>query len=254
MSKTFDYDTSNIPAIYSEARQLPRETLNLWLQTIQNIIKIPINTILDLGCGEGRFSLSLATTFHATVYGIDPSQKMLSLARQRDHAMSQVKYLPGFGEHIPLSDGKISMVFMSMVLHHLEDIDKTIAEITRVLSSSGYLVIRNVTKEDINQIDFLNFFPAAKQIDIQRMLPEADIIRQFTDKGFQLISSRIMEQILAHDYHEYYDKLSQRGLSALALISDQEFNIGLKRLKRYCEQQPRNEKVYEKIHLFIFQK
>jgi ubiquinone/menaquinone biosynthesis C-methylase UbiE len=160
----------------------------------------------------------------------------------------------GCGEQIPLDNNEVSMVFMSMVLHHLEDMDKTIAEIKRVLSYNGYLVIRNVTKEDINKIAFLNFFPAAKQIDLQRMTTEEDVITSFKANDFNLISCGIVEQIFAQDYEKYYDKISQRGLSALALISDNEFNMGLKRLKQYCEQKPMNVKAYEKIHLFIFQK
>jgi ubiquinone/menaquinone biosynthesis C-methylase UbiE len=254
LTKTINYDSSNLPAIYSDARQLPKETMNLWLKSIQKIVTAPIETILDLGCGEGRFSIPLATEFNATVYGIDPSQKMLSLARKRDHAIPRVKYVQGCGEQIPLDDNEVSLVFMSMVLHHLESKDKTIAEIKRVLSNNGYLVIRNVTKEDINQIDFLNYFPAAKQIDLQRMPTEEEIVTLFKANDFNLISCSIVKQLFAQDYHEYYDKIGRRGLSALALISDKEVNMGLTRLKRYCEQKPMNEKVYEKIHLFIFQK
>jgi hypothetical protein len=37
-------------------------------------------------------------------------------------------------------------------------------------------------------------------------------------------------------------------------ISDQEFEEGLKNLKKYCEQNPDHYQVYEKFHLFIFQK
>ena len=254
MTEKFNYDESNIPKIYSTARQLPVETMNLWLKTIQEIIVTPIETILDLGCGEGRFSFPLATKFNAKIYGIDPSKKMLSIARKRDKTIKQVKYLLGCGEQIPLDDNEVSMVFMSMVYHHLEDVDKTISEIRRVLSKNGYLVLRNTTQEDINQIEFLNYFPKAKQIDLQRMPAEAVIIAEFKAKCFNLIFCRILEQVFAQDYREYYEKISKRGLSALALISDKDFESGLKGLKRYCEQKSTNTKVCEEIHLFVFQK
>lgn len=254
MTTKFAYDKSNIPKIYSVARHLPIETMNLWLKTIQDSLVTPIETILDLGCGEGRFSLPLATKFNARVYGIDPSKQMLSTARNRDKTIKQVKYLLGCGEHIPLAGNAISMVFMSMVYHHLEDVDETISEIRRVLSNNGYLVLRNTTQEDINQIEFLNFFPKAKQIDLQRMPTEDEIIAKFKANGFNVISYHILEQVFAQDYQEYYEKISRRGLSALALISDKDFISGLKALKRYCEQQPMNTKVREGIHLFVFQK
>ena len=84
MNTKFDYDKSNIPKIYSDARQLPIETMNLWLKTIQDSLVTSIEPILDLGCGEGRFFLPLANKFTARVYGIDPSKQMLSIARKRD--------------------------------------------------------------------------------------------------------------------------------------------------------------------------
>jgi len=254
LTRKFNYDKSNIPKIYSVARQLPIETMDLWLRTIQDSIVTPIETILDLGCGEGRFSIPLANKFNTRVYGIDPSEKMLSIARKRDKTKKQVKYLLGCGEQIPLGDNEVSMVFMSMVLHHLEDVDKTISETRRVLSKNGYLVLRNTTQEDINQIEFLNFFPQAKQIDLQRMKTEEEIITKFKAYDFNLISNSILKQVFAQDYQEYYDKIRKRGLSALALISDKEFESGLKGLKRYCEQKPMNTKVCEEIHLFVFQK
>lgn len=248
-----NYDESTIPAIYSKSRQLPSETMNLWLRAIQDRIAPPIDTILDLGCGEGRFSIPLASTFHATVYGIDPSWKMLSIAHTRDTGFTQVRYLRGSGEHLPLRDDQTSMVFMSMVLHHLENVETTIEEIRRIVSQNGYVVIRQTTHEDIQECDFLRFFPTAQQFDLHRMPTEAEIITQFTAQGFQLISSSIVEQVFAQDYHEYYEKISLRGLSGLTVISDEEFDTGLGRLKQFCEQQPQNVKVWEQMHLFVFQ-
>ena len=254
MTEKFEYDKSDIPQIYSVARQLPQETMNLWLNAIQDSIITPIKTILDLGCGEGRFSVPLARKFDARVYGIDPSKKMLSIAQKRDKTKTQVEYLLGRGEQIPLNDSEISMVFMSMVYHHLEDVDKTISEIRRVLSTNGYLVLRNTTQENIRQIEFLNFFPAAKQIDLQRMPSEDGIITKFKDKSFNLVSCRILNQVFAKDYQEYYEKISKRGLSALALIPDKDFETGLRKLRQYYSNKPMKTKIREEIYLFVFRK
>lgn len=227
--------------------------MNLWLNTIRDHIVQPIDTILDLGCGEGRFSSALSQAFHAKVYGLDPSWKMLALAQRRESRAPQVQYIRGCAEHMPLCDRQISLTFMSMVFHHLENVDITIAEVRRVLSPHGYLAVRNTTREDIHNTDFLTFFPTAKQFDLQRMPSTDDLIAQVTAQGFQLVASRIVEQIFAHDYREYYTKISHRGLSGLLVISDDEFHSGLKRLKQYCTQQLQNMKVWERMHFFLFQ-
>ncbi len=254
MSEKFDYDKSDISKIYSEARELPPETMKLWLDTISEGVSNPVETILDLGCGEGRFSAPLARRFGAEVVGIDSSRKMLSVANNRDRTVKQVSYLLGCGEKIPLGDNQVSLVFMSMVYHHLTDLDKTISEIRRVLSSEGYLLIRNTTWEDINRIEFLNFFPRSKQIDLQRMPEESQVISKFRAGGFGLVSCRVMEQVFAQNYLEYFSKICKRGLSALAMIPDEEFEAGLLDFKKYCRQKPVEAKVRESIHLFVFRK
>ena len=69
-----------------------------------------ISTILDLGCGTGRFSEGLATRFRARVVGVDPSQKMLDQARRKLQG-NGIHYQRGTGEAIPLVDGAVDMIF-----------------------------------------------------------------------------------------------------------------------------------------------
>jgi hypothetical protein len=92
---------------------------------------------------------------------------------------------------------------MSMALHHLENVETAIQEMLRIVSQKGYVVKRHTTHEDIQACDFLRFFPTAQQFDLHRMPTEAEIITQFTAQGFQLISSSIVEQVFAQNYHEY---------------------------------------------------
>ena len=79
-----------------------------------------ISTILDLGCGTGRFSEGLANRFGARVVGIDPSEKMLDQAR-RKRQRNSIHYERGTAEAIPLADGTVDMIFMSMSFHHFRD-------------------------------------------------------------------------------------------------------------------------------------
>jgi ubiquinone/menaquinone biosynthesis C-methylase UbiE len=58
-------------------------------------------TILDLGCGAGRFSDSLALRFVATVIAIDPSAKMLAQAAAK-RMRGDVRLVRGAGEALPL--------------------------------------------------------------------------------------------------------------------------------------------------------
>src|SRR5436190_22356440 len=71
-----DYDATEIPAGYDRGRDHGPEVLDLWMNAIASHLGgQSINTILDLGCGTGRFSEALAIRFDAEVIGIDPSKK-----------------------------------------------------------------------------------------------------------------------------------------------------------------------------------
>ena len=99
-----DYDSTNIPAAYDRGRDLGPEVLQLWMNFVASVVgNQRLNTILDLGCGTGRFSEALAAHFDAEVIGIDPSQKMLDQVRRKLRD-SRVRYQSGCGEAIPLAN------------------------------------------------------------------------------------------------------------------------------------------------------
>src|SRR5262245_27449837 len=101
-----NYDLTNIPAGYDRARDHGPEFLDRWLNVGAGHIVAhrKVDTILDLGCGTGRFSEGLATRFGARVIGIDPSAKMLDRAEAKRRE-SRVHYGRGLAEAIPVADG-----------------------------------------------------------------------------------------------------------------------------------------------------
>ena len=254
MTNEFVYDSTNLHRIYETSRQLPLETLHLWLNAISSNITYSVQSIADIGCGTGRFSVPLAQKFNAKVYAIDPSEKMLSVARERDKQIAQVEYLRGSAEHIPLNKETVSMVFMSMTYHHIGDVESAISEIKRVLTHNGYVVIRNATQEDIQENKMFDYFPTAKQKELERMPLEERVISDFVSYNFNSIYCQTLEQLFSPNYRDYYKKIAQRSLSVFNTISDEEFELGLRNFKKYCEQKPQDSQVYERFHLFIFQK
>src|SRR5678815_2516593 len=109
-----DYDATEIAAAYDRGREHGPGVHNLWMDVVSSHVKDQvIKTILDLGCGTGRFSEDLARRFDAEVVGIDPSKKMLQQA-QRKRSDWRVRYALGRGEAIPLSSNSVDLIFMSM--------------------------------------------------------------------------------------------------------------------------------------------
>lgn len=96
--------------------------------------------ILDVGCGAGPLLESLRDR-GAVVTGIEPSAKMLELARQRlgDGAVLHQGGLGG--DPLPFPDGAFDDVIACLVLHYLEDWSAPLADLRRVLVHGGRLIV-----------------------------------------------------------------------------------------------------------------
>jgi len=111
-----DYDATDIASSYDRGRDHGPEFLDLWMNVISSHVKgQQIETILDLGCGTGRFTEALAVRFDAEVIGVDPSKKMLAQARSKS-SDGRIRYEHGRGESILLPDNSVDLVFISMIL------------------------------------------------------------------------------------------------------------------------------------------
>ena len=92
---------------------------------------------LEIGVGSGRFAAPLNITV-----GIDPSDKMVELARDRG-----VDARPGVGEKLLFSDNTFDYVAIIVTLCFVRDPEKVITESVRVLKPDGKIIIGIIDKE-----------------------------------------------------------------------------------------------------------
>ncbi len=160
-----DYDRSNVHLSYDASRKLSNDVLDLWLDRLAQHLPSQLGCIIDLGCGTGRLTQriprALADRFSATVYGVDPSHRMLGVARE-NVARPDVLFLEGTAEHMPLDDGVADLIFLSMVYHHIHDLRRAYTEFLRVLKPGGHLCIRTSTWELLNTYLWVPFCPGAR--------------------------------------------------------------------------------------------
>jgi ubiquinone/menaquinone biosynthesis C-methylase UbiE len=225
----------------------------MWTDVIKkHVPKDKISKILDLGCGTGRFTGVLSAAFKTRMTGIDPSESMVARARSKN--LTDVEWKIGSAEKIPAEDGKFDMVFMSNVYHHLDDPDRAFKEIKRVLNKSGFLVIRNGTRENNEEIVCYKCFPEAIEYDNKRIPSVKELKDYVCSHEFDFISQETIYQYFASSYKEYYNKIAQRALSSLVAISDEAFEKGCKKLKEWTDAQPEDRKVNEPLDMFFFNK
>jgi 2-polyprenyl-6-hydroxyphenyl methylase/3-demethylubiquinone-9 3-methyltransferase len=93
--------------------------------------------VLDLGCGGGLLAEALAKE-GAAVTGIDLSERALQTAR--DHAAAgglRIRYQRGRAEALPCADASFDAVVCGDCLEHVDDLDRVIGEVARVLRDGG---------------------------------------------------------------------------------------------------------------------
>ena len=247
-----DYDNTDLPEQYDEARNLPPQRLQLWLDAVARHLKAdPPTSILDLGCGTGRFSAALAHRFSAHVTAIDPSIKMLERANAKLY--SGVTFLRGSAESIPLPSDSVDLVFASMVFHHLRAPALAFRECRRVLRSEGILFIRNGTSDIAESCPFVPFFSGTLELLQARLPSRTDVISAVEQAGLRPITHETIVQRLAGSLDEYATKLALGGDSVLAELSPAHFAAGLRELrKRAKDVDP--APVNEPIDVFTFGK
>jgi len=104
-------------------------------------------TVGDLGCGTGQVSAALAP-FVERVIAVDASAAMLQAARKRLHGFDNVDLRRGELEALPIDDGRLSVATLMLVLHHVPEPSRALAEVARVLAPQGRAVIVDMLPHD----------------------------------------------------------------------------------------------------------
>lgn len=149
------------------------------------------HTIIDLGCGSGFYTFSLAhhSPENAIIYALDISQEILDrLQNNMDKGdivkpldlqdVKKIKALKVEENVYPIADRTVDLLFCSKVFHEFDGITDFLMETARVLKPNGQLFILDWKKE-----------PTEKGPPIEHRIDINEGISILKKNGFEIIQS-----------------------------------------------------------------
>jgi len=221
--KTINYD--QVSKVYDKVRVGDPEMVQKILDGVSLSEK---SLVLDIGCGTGNNTLLLAATSCSRVVGLDLSLGMLREASVKSDSFPVIQ---SPADVLPFSDDSFQFVFMTEVVHHLPDVDKTISETFRILRDPGSLCIVTQAHRQIEGRMTSRFFPGTIEVD-QARYPDIDVLEgSMHSAGFHRVDLQEYTFRPVRLAEDYLMTVSKRGYSMLHKITDDEYNHGLIELR-----------------------
>jgi len=176
----------------------------------------PGEVVLDLGSGGGIDVLLSARRVGPAgkAYGLDMTDEMLALARrnQAEAGVTNVEFLKGEIEAIPLPDASVDVILSNCVINLAGDKDRVLAEAFRVLKPGGRfavsdIVVRGEVPERIRRN--MDLWMGC----IAGAMEESEYVARLERAGFQGVT---VEPTRIYDVGEAKTFLSAQGIDAEA--------------------------------------
>lgn len=116
-----------------------------WRNNVVKIVKKsnPLN-VLDIATGTGDLAISLSKTNATKIVGLDISEGMLAVGRNKiakQNLSKKIDMVFGDSENIPFSDNYFDAITVAFGVRNFENLEKGLQEIYRVLKPSGVFVV-----------------------------------------------------------------------------------------------------------------
>lgn len=160
-------------------------------------------SVLDIGSGTGFPMLEIAMRLGETsrVYGIDPWKAAVNRIKMKikEYGITNAKIITGIAEKIPLKDNSIDLVVSNNGLNNVQDLEKTLGEIYRVLKSNVKIIftmnLEDTMKEFYTVFETVlkrnKLFNSVKRMQehiYEKRKPEKEIKTKLINAGFKNIN------------------------------------------------------------------
>jgi SAM-dependent methyltransferase len=138
-----------------------------------------------------------------------------------------VRVVAGRGERLPLHQGCVDVVWLSAVIHHVEDLDLCAGEIRRVVAADGTVLVRGLFA-DLGRIPSLELLPGSDRA-LAAFPAVATIQAEFARHGLQLWSTHTVQDTGPATIGQAADRIRRlrHADTLLGQFTDDEITDGL---------------------------
>lgn len=227
MARQMNYETV---ASHFDRRYQDNDYGSIEKHILQFISGAKSKTILEVGCGSGHWLEVIAKQGHKVV-GLDPSEAMLRLAKQK---MPRIPLILCKAEVLPCENQSFERIFCVNAFHHFNDSENFAKEAFRILCPGGGLLTIGLDPHTgLDQWSIYDYWPETLQLDRERYLPTVTIRQMMHRHGFRkcrsFVAQHIAQSLPARETAEA-GRLAQHATSQLGILTDEEYNRGFSRL------------------------
>ncbi len=171
--------------------------------------------------------VELLKTFNINWYGLDLSEDMLRVAKEKVH---EVKFHNGSASVLPYMDDKFDYIVNNFAFHHFDKKLKTLKEVTCCLNSKGVFRLKDIDPYKMPGWWVYKYFPSTYQIDTDRFWESDKILGVLKDLGFE-VEIDVEQNKYETELEQIIQDAENRDISELTLINEEEYIKGIETLK-----------------------
>jgi SAM-dependent methyltransferase len=231
------YDAQTAAA-FKAVREVPRDGLSEWREAVRRHVRpAPGMTLVDIGAGTGAFATAFSGWFGLSVLAVEPSAAM----RDQIPRTPAVQVLEGNASALPLPDQSADAAWLSLVIHHVPDLEAAAREIRRVLRPGAPVLIRQGFPDRYepsgnlkpDRIELVRWFPETARA-ISTFPSVKETCQAFATAGFHQDALEQVRETYPASLADFLGQVDtfRRADTTMRSLTEDEFRRGKERLRQ----------------------
>ena len=225
-------------AAFKAVREVPRDGLSEWREAVRRHVRpAPGMTLVDIGAGTGAFATAFSGWFGLSVLAVEPSAAM----RDQIPRTPAVQVLEGNANALPLPDQSADAAWLSLVIHHVPDLEAAAREIRRVLRPGAPVLIRQGFPDryepsgnlEPDRIELVRWFPETARA-ISTFPSVKETCQAFATAGFHQDALEQVRETFPASLADFLGQVDtfRRADTTMRSLTEDEFRRGKERLRQ----------------------